>query len=124
MKRNPLGEDDRVAPAKLVKDHPELQAFGFDDDKELSLLITPAIRYMMDLKRMQRASIVDKSASNTPRVLFTNPNTLLSVWATVLERANSLFKNETDSDVHTERQANVIYGLLQGPAFRARSPNE
>jgi hypothetical protein len=32
--------------------------------------------------------------------------------------------NQTDSDVRTERQATVIYSLLQGPAFRARSPDD
>jgi hypothetical protein len=77
----------------------------------------------MDLNRSGRVLLTNPS--NTPRVLFTNPNTPLSLWATVLERANSLFENMTeDSDVRTERQASVIYGLLQGPAFRARSPNE
>jgi hypothetical protein len=104
LKRNLLGEDDRVASAKLVKNHPELQAFGFDDDKELSLLITPAIRCMMDLKRMQWASIVDKSASNTPRVLFTNPNTLLSVWATVL--------NVEGNGIHATQVSNQDIAVL------------
>jgi hypothetical protein len=107
---NPLGDDDRAALAKLVKDHPELQDFGFSEDEE-SLLITPATQCMLDLNR-------------SGRVLLTNPSTPLSVWATVLERANRLSENETDSDVRTERQGSVIYGLLQGPAFAARSPNE
>jgi hypothetical protein len=111
LRRNPLGEHDRAALAKLVEVHPELQDFWFDEDEEYPL-ITPAIRYMLDLNR-------------SGRVLMTNPSTPLSVWATVLERANSLFERETNSDVRrTERQASVIYGLLQGPAFRARSPNE
>jgi hypothetical protein len=108
---NPLGVDDRAALAKLVEVHPELQDFGFDGDEE-SLLITPAIQYMLDLNR-------------SGRVLMTNPSTPLSVWATVLERANrGLFEGETNSDIRTERQASVIFGLLQGPAFAARSPNE
>jgi hypothetical protein len=94
-----------------------LQDFGFAEDVEESeeeslLIITPTIQYMLDLNR-------------SGRVLMTNPSTPLSVGATVLERANILFKCETDSDVRTERQASVIYGLLlQGPAFAARSPNE
>jgi hypothetical protein len=108
LHRNPLGDDDKEALAKLVKDHPELQSFGFDED-EKSLLITPAIQYMLDLNRSER-------------VLMTNPSTTLSVGATVLERANNRFKYETDSDLRT---ASVIYGLLrQWPAFVARSPNE
>jgi hypothetical protein len=114
---NPLGDDDRAGLAKLLKDHPELQDFGFSDD-EKSRLITPAIQYMLDLNRSGRA-------------LLTNPSTPLSVWAKVLERANRLIEDETDSDVHycasddrTERQASVIYALLQGPALRGRSPNE
>jgi hypothetical protein len=121
LRGNPLGEDDRAALAKLVEVHPELQDFGFDEDEE-SLLITPAIQYMLDLNRSGR--VLMTNPSNTPRVLFTNPNTPLSVWATVLERANSLLEGETNSDVRTERQASVIFGLLQGPAFAARSPNE
>jgi hypothetical protein len=121
LRTNPLGEHDRAALAKLVEVHPELQDFGFDEDEE-SLLITPAIQYMLDLNRSGR--VLMTNPSNTPRVLFTNPNTPLSVWATVLERANSLLEGETNSDVRTERQASVIFGLLQGPAFAARSPNE
>jgi hypothetical protein len=118
LEDNPLGEDDRAALAKLVEVHPELQDFAFDEEEE-SLLITPAIRYMLDLNR------------SGGRVLLTNPSTPLSVWATVLEKANRPSEeNETDSDaqgasdVRTERQASVIYALLQGPAFAARSPNE
>jgi hypothetical protein len=111
LRGNPLGEDDRAALAKLVEVHPELQDFGFDEDEEYPL-ITPAIRYMLDLNR-------------SGRVLMTNPSTPLSVGATVLERANSMLERETNSDVRTERQASVIFGLLrQGPAFACRSLNE
>jgi hypothetical protein len=111
LRTNPLGEHDRAALAKLVEVHPELQDFGFDEDEE-SLLITPAIQYMLDLNR-------------SGRVLMTNPSTPLSVGATVLERANSMLERETNSYVRTERQASVIFGLLcQGPAFACRSLNE
>jgi hypothetical protein len=108
LHRNPLGDDDREALAKLVEDHPELQDFGFDRDEE-SLLITLSIRYMMDLNRSGRVSM-------------TNPSTRLSVGVTVLERANIMFEYETDSDLRT---ASVLYGLLcQWPALLARSPTE
>jgi hypothetical protein len=116
LEGNPLGDDDRAALAKLLKDHSELQDFGFSWVEE-SLLITSDIQYMLDL-------------NSSGRVLLTKPSTPLSVWAKVLERANRLIEDETDSDVQgasdvrTERQASVIYTLLQGPAFRGRSPNE
>ncbi len=109
LEGNPLGDDDRAALAKLVEDHPELQDFGFSEDEE-SLLITPDIQYMLDL-------------SSSGRVLLTKPSTPLSVWPKVLERAGSMFENETDSDVCAGRRASVIYALLQGPAFAARLPN-
>jgi hypothetical protein len=115
LEGNPLGDDDRAALAKLVKDHPELQDFGFSKDEE-ALLITPDLQYLLDLNR-------------SGRVLLTKPSTPLSVWAQVLERANSLFENDsmfaTDEDRNSrpERRASVIYSLLQGPAFAARLPN-
>jgi hypothetical protein len=115
LRGNPLGDDDRAALAKLVEDHPELQDFGFSEEEE-SLLITPDLQYMLDFNR-------------SGRVLLTKPSTPLSVWATVLERANSLFENDSmfatdeDRDTGPERRASVIYGLLQGPAFAARLPN-
>jgi hypothetical protein len=70
LERNPLGEGDRAALAKLVEDHPELQAIGLS--KQQSLLITPAIQYMLDLNR-------------GGRVLLKDPSIPLSGWPTVLE---------------------------------------
>jgi hypothetical protein len=109
------GDDDRAALAKLVEDHPELQDLGDFEFKESLLISTPDIQYMLDLNR-------------SGRVLLTNSSTPLSVWATVLERAHSLFEaddmsDKDASDVLAERRASVIYGLLRGPAFAARSPN-
>jgi hypothetical protein len=98
-------DQTKRALAKLVEDHPELQDLG-----NISRM-APDIQYMLDLNR-------------SGRILLTKPSTPLSVWPKVLERAGSMFENETDSDVCAGRRASVIYGLLQGPAFRARSPNE
>jgi hypothetical protein len=115
LRGNPLGDDDRAALAKLVKDHPELQDFGFSEEEE-ALLITPDLQYILDFNR-------------SGRVLLTKPSTPLSIWATVLERANSLFENDSmfatdeDRDTGPERRASVIYSLLQGPAFVARLRN-
>jgi hypothetical protein len=115
LEGNPLGDDDRAALAKLVEDHPELQDFGFRSHNR-RLLTTSDIQYMLDLNR-------------SGRVLLTKPNTPLSVWAKVIERANRLFENDsifeidTDRDARPERRASVIYALVQGPAFAARSPN-
>jgi hypothetical protein len=99
-------DQTKRALAKLVENHPELQDLG-----DISR-ISPDIEYMLDLNR-------------SGRVLLTKPSTPLSVWPKVLERAgSSIFENKTDSDVRAGRRASVIYGLLQGPAFRARSPND
>jgi hypothetical protein len=57
LEGNPLGDDDRAALAKLVKDHPELQDFGFSKDEE-ALLITPDIKYMLDFNHRRRASVI------------------------------------------------------------------
>jgi hypothetical protein len=108
LEGNPLGDDDRAALAKLVEDHPELQDFGFHSPNER--LLTSDIQYMLDL-------------NCSGRVLLIKPSTPLSVWAKVLERANSLFENDADRDARPERRASVIYALLQGPAFAARLPN-
>jgi hypothetical protein len=108
LEGNPLGDDDRAALAKLVEDHPELHDFGFHSPNEP--LLPSDIQYMLDLNR-------------SGRVLLRKPSTPLSVWAKVLERANSLFDSDADRDTRSERRASVIYVLLQGPAFTARSPN-
>jgi hypothetical protein len=61
--------------------------------------------------------------NSSGRVLLKKPSIPLSVWATIIERANSLFESDADGDVLPERRASVIYALLQGPAFAARLPN-
>jgi hypothetical protein len=110
LRGNPLDDDDRAALARLVGDHPDLQDLGFYDYHSLRRLLTADTQYMLDLNR-------------SGRVLLAKPNTPLSVWAKVLDRANRLFENEADGDARPGRQASVIYGLLQGPAFAARLPN-
>jgi hypothetical protein len=115
LEGNPLGDDDRVALAKLVEDHPELQDFGLFHSHSRRLL-SSYIQYMLNLNR-------------SGRVLLTKPSTPLSAWAKVLDRANRLFENDSmfesdaDRDARPERRASVIYALLQGPAFADRLPN-
>jgi hypothetical protein len=51
------------------------------------------------------------------RGLLEKPSTPLSVWAKVLERANHLSENETDSDVRAERRASAILWFAPGASF-------
>jgi hypothetical protein len=70
-----------------------------------SNLYTPLTEHYLDLNRSGRILL----SGNVSR-----PGIPLSVWPVVLQRANELFQE------NGRRQANVLYHLLNGPAFRAR----
>jgi Ran GTPase-activating protein (RanGAP) involved in mRNA processing and transport len=90
--------DDRNTLLQLLGAHPELGYLGDDWDSETALY-TPEIGHLLDLNR-------------SGRVLLTNANIPLSVWAKVFERTNILFKDDPS------RQASVIYRFLkEGPVF-------
>jgi hypothetical protein len=91
-------DDDRNTLLQLLGAHPEL---GYLDIfwNSKSSLYTPEIGYLLDLNR-------------SGRVLLTNTNIALSVWARVFERTTILFKDDPS------RQASVIYRFLnEWPVF-------
>jgi hypothetical protein len=91
-------DDDRHTLLQLFGAHPELGYLGDEWNSESSLY-TPESGHLLDLNR-------------SGRVLLTNSNIPLSVWARVLERTNILFKDDPS------RQASVIYRFLkEGPVF-------
>jgi hypothetical protein len=107
--RNPVwknAEDaDRDAILHFVRSNPELARLGEHFDFAESDLYTPLIEHYLDLNRSGKTLL----SGNVSR-----PGIPLSVWPFVLERANQLFQE------NGRRQANVLYHLLGGPAFRAR----
>jgi hypothetical protein len=106
---NPVWEnakdDDRDAILQFVRSNPELGHLGEHFDFAKSDLYTPLTEHYLDMNRSGRILL----SANVSR-----PGIPLSVWPTVLERANQLFQE------NGQRQANVFYHLLQGPAFRER----
>jgi hypothetical protein len=99
-------DDDRDALLHFVRSNPELSHLGDAFDFADSDLYTPLIEHYLDLNRSGRILL----SGNVSR-----PGIPLSVWPTVLERANRIFQN-----IGHSRQSNVLYNLLHGPAFRAR----
>jgi hypothetical protein len=92
-------DDDRHTLLRLLGAHPELGNLGYAWNPETTSLHTPEIGHLLDLNR-------------SGRVLLTNPNIPLSVWARVFERTTILFKDDAS------RQASVIYRFLkEGPVF-------
>jgi hypothetical protein len=91
-------DDDRHTMLQLLGAHPELGYLGDGWGSETALY-TPEIGHLLDLNR-------------SGRVLLTNANIPLSVWARVFERTNILFKDDPS------RQASSIYHFLkEGPVF-------
>jgi hypothetical protein len=99
-------DDDRDALLQFVRSNPELGHLGERFEFAKSDLYTPLTEHYLDLNRSGRILL----SANVSR-----PGIPLSVWPTVLERANQL--NQKNAG---RRQANVLYHLLHGPAFRAR----
>ena len=96
--------DDRHTMLRLLGAHPELGYLGDKWNSESSLY-TPEIGHLLDLNR-------------SGRVLLTNTNIPLSVWARVFERTNILFKDDPS------RQASVIYRFLkEGRSLNFKGPN-
>jgi Leucine-rich repeat (LRR) protein len=98
-------DGDRDALLHFVRSNPELARLAGRFDFAKSDLYTPLIEHYLDLN--WSGSIL--LSGNVSR-----PGIPLSVWPVVLERANRLFQENGG------RQANVLYHLLDGPAFRAR----
>ncbi len=93
-------DDDRHTMLRLLGAHPELGYLGYAWNPETTSLHTPEIGHLLDLNR-------------SGRVLLTNANIALSVWARVFERTTILFKDDAST-----RQASVIYRFLkEGPVF-------
>ena len=103
---NPIVEmaskGDREALSRILNANRELGFVGLEASNfQASRLHSPSIQHLMDVNESGRFFFCEKSIP-------------LGEWPSIIERAQKIFKN------YPLRKADVIFHLLQGPAFASR----